>query len=162
MSDKKDLKIEAAPQEAILFNEVIIDLFIIKILGITSFFVSDESYVSDMRSYVASKGKQISENEWEFNQTMFDAPKAKEETGKDFWQLSREEKKKYKKVVSFKLHRKDVSFDEDIIAQVKDLFGAEITSKDLEGSFVNLGMVISKQVTPEKRIELALEHKKYT
>ena len=59
-SNLDDLKIEIAPQEAIRFNRIIIDFFIIKILGIESFMITDESYVSDMRSFCDYDGKKIS------------------------------------------------------------------------------------------------------
>lgn len=154
--DEKDkkLKIEVAPQEAIKFNYSLIELFIVHVLGIElGFMITDRSYVSDMRSFVASKGKQINENQWEFTQEYYQG------SPKPIFMMPPEEREKYKKVKVMVLDKEDISFDEDLIAKTKDLFGVEITSDDLDGSFVDLGLKIGSQISPEKRIELMELHK---
>jgi hypothetical protein len=158
MSKKDDLKIEIAPQEAIKFNQMIIDFFIIKILGINSYMITDSSYVSDMMKDKASDGKQISQDEWEFTSTYYESGKAKQETGKHFFQLTPQERERYKKTKTYIAHRSELVFEEQILAQVKELFGVEIEASDLDGSFVDLGFKISSKISPEKRKELEKEY----
>lgn len=156
MFNKKDLKFEIAEQEAIKFNYALIELFIVKILNIEpGFFISDDSSVSDMRTYPSSKCKQLSENEWEFTQTYY---KRDPNLKKSFHQLTEEEKERLKRVFVHKLKKEEVSFDEDLIQQTKDLFGVTITSQDLSGSFVDLGLKLGQGVTPERRVELIKLH----
>lgn len=148
------MKIEKASREAILFNEKIVNVFISKILGIKSFFISDDSRIDDMRSFVDAFGNKVSDNEWKFKQTSYDTDRMRKETGKEFFEASKELRSKYKQESSFILERIDVSFDQDIIDKTKELFGASIDRSDLRGTFVDLGKKISSQLTPEKRKEL--------
>lgn len=154
MADKDKPKIELAPQEAIKFNYPLIELFIVHVMNIEpGFLITDESYVSDMRSFTSSQGKQINDHQWEFTQEYYQG------SPKPIFMMPPEEREQYKKVKTFVLEKHEISFDEDLIAKTKELFGVEITSEDLKGSFVALGLKIGSQISSEKRAELMKLHK---
>lgn len=149
-----DLQLEMAPQEAIKFNAMIIDFFIIKILGIKNFMITDESYVSDMLSFRSQHGVQVDNDYWEFTQIFYESQKVIEATGKHLMQLSKKERAQFAQKRVTKLHRSEVCFDEVLLLKIKELFGVEIEAKFLDGSFVDLGMAISQKLSPQKRQEL--------
>lgn len=151
--EPKKPEITIAPQEAIKFNYMLIELFIIKVLGIESFMITDESHISDMRSNISSQGKQISDTEWEFTHITY------KRGNKPFWELTDEERKKLERVITHKVSKEDVSFDEDIIKDTYEIFGVQLEPKDLVGPFTTLGLKLSQGLTPEKRKELEQMHR---
>lgn len=154
MKDKKDLKIEIAPQDKIRFTQMTVDFFIVKILGITSYMITDESYVSDMLKPLGPKAKDIGNGEYVITQTHFEAGRAQKETGKMFWHLSKEEREKYKVVRDVVYKKDELAWPEDILFRTWDFFGVHLDPKFLEGSFVELGTELSSKISVEKRNEL--------
>lgn len=155
----KDLNITQAPQEAIRFNSFLIELFISKILGIRSFMITDDSYVSDFLPTLAGDGREEGDY-FLYDQIQYDAKRAHEETGKLFFQLNKKEREKYRLEIVQKVHRSEVVFEQDLIDQTKDLFGVEITKDHLQGSLVDLGKHLSSNITAEKRHELDKKYAK--
>lgn len=156
MKDPKDKepRIEITPQKEIRFNQMVVDYFIVKILGIGSFMVTDESYVSDMLRPWGHKAKDLGNGKYSLIQTSYEAGRARQETGKAFWKLTEEEREKYKRVKEVILNKEDLAWVDDLVFRTWDFFGVEIEEKDLQGSFVDLGKKISSQLTEEKRNEL--------
>lgn len=150
----KDLKIEIAPKEAIRFNQMVVDYFIVKILGINSFMITDESYISDMTKPWGHKTTPMGNDEYKRTETHFDAKKAQEETGKLFFKLSRKEREKHKVVHEVIYQKDELAWPDDILFRTWDFFGVHLDAKFLDGSFVELGKELSSQISEEKRNEL--------
>lgn len=150
------MKITLAEQEAIKFNERVIDYFIIKILKIEKFFISDRSYVSDMIIWDKEDGVQINDTEWEFTSTYYSIPKddpiRKEK--KSLFDLSPEDKEKYKIVKKDVVNRDKIVFIEDLPQKTKEVFECDIDPDLFNGTFAALGFEISKKITPKKRKEI--------
>lgn len=153
-SDDQKPKIEIASQDEIGFTQMTVDYFIVKILNIKSFMVTDRSYVSDMLNPWGHKATPIGNDEYTVTQTGFEAGRAQKETGKLFWKLSEAEREKYKvvKVITYK--KEELAWIDDILFRTWDFFGVHITEESLKGSFVDLGKELSSQISEEKRNEL--------
>ena len=143
-----------ASREAIKFNEVIIRNFIIKVLGVETYLITDDSFVSDFLPLLAEQGTQIDLEHWEFEITRFDLKKARQETNKNFFELSKEEREQYKITEKQILHKEELVFTQSLIDKIKEVFGVEVSPDILEKSVVEAGFIISSLITPENRIKL--------
>ena len=133
---------------------MVVDYFIVKILHISSFMVTDDSHVTDMLKPWGYQAKAIGNDEFVRTETHYESGRAKAETGKMFWQLSKADREKYKVTKEVTYTKDELAWPDDILFRTWDFFGVHLDAKLLEGSFVDLGKALGSQISEEKRNEL--------
>lgn len=156
-----DFTIEMAKQEQIRFVYKLVDVLIHDILEIRSFFITDESYVSDMTSgYPSSKAKKLDNGKYEITYNSFDDDRYTLETGKkSFFEATNSERKKYIKKVIEEVPEEEIFNEDEFLDKIENLFGVRLTYEDVNSSFVKLGQAISKSITPENRKKIEAREK---
>lgn len=148
-------KIELAPQEALQFNQIIIDFFVVKVLGIKEFLIVDESFVSDFCLFLDTRGKQTETGQWAFSYRQLNLQKIKKELGEvSIWELPAKDRKKYMESKVQLVDDEDVIKVSSLQEKTTEVFKVKIPKKYLTGSLVELGVEISKRISPQVRKQL--------
>lgn len=148
-------KNELAPQEALQFNQIIIDFFVVKVLGIKEFLITDESFVSDFCLFLDTRGKQTETGQWAFSYRQLNLQKIKKELGEvSIWELPAKDRKKYMESKVQLVDDEDVIKVSSLQEKTTEVFKVKIPKKYLTGSLVELGVEISKRISPQVRKQL--------
>ena len=147
------MKIEIAKRESIKFQEKIIYDIVASIFGeeMRGALVTDESRLNHFRMHNPNNGENIGDGKYKFISWSFDVKKIKEDTGKMFFELKKEELEHYKQEKEFIIDKKDLIFDTDIINIIKKEFGVVIDSELIKGRLVDIASYISKELKGEIR-----------
>lgn len=152
-------KFELCPQEAIKFNEMIIDFLIVKVAKIKEFLITDESCLTDFFLFIETRGSQTAAGSWEFKARRLDLPVMEQALGHtDLSRLSLKERKQYQKEVVTVIDDEDVTKFKDLQSEIENVFKVTLTSEVLRQPLVKVAFEISKNLSPEMRNKLTHEY----
>ena len=149
------MKINFAKREAIRFQEKLIYDIVALIFGeeMRSAWISDLSKLTDFRMFNPKRGEDIGNGYFRFVSYNWDMKEIQKELNKKFWELTKEEKDKYRKEVFNIIKKEDLIFDEDIIYKIKDKYNVELTEEQLLENLVNIANYVAQNMKGDIRKE---------
>lgn len=149
------LRFDKTSSDSLKFNQVIVDHLLDKVLGHAEALASDDSRVSDFRSFMEDHGKKINDTQWEFVrfQTDMAAVRRDYETNSIIG-VPKDKRDQYKIRKVIIVDDSDVSKNQDLLDKIKDVFEISLEPSSLNKKISELALEISSKISPKKRKEL--------